>query len=70
MRLTLHRLGSRKFLFAVAVLVLEALGVQLRTEVIAIVGAWIVGESVVDAAAAKRPNIVSTPTVVVPSSLE
>ncbi len=49
-----RKLLSRRFLLAVAALVLETLGIKVPPEVLGVVGAYVVGESAVDAAAAFR----------------
>jgi hypothetical protein len=44
----MRKLLSRKFLLALAVLVLKTLGVEIPTEIAGVVGAYILGESYVD----------------------
>jgi hypothetical protein len=57
MRSLLSRLASRKFLAAVVVAVLEIVGLGLSPEVIALIGAWIIGEAAVDATASRSKFI-------------
>lgn len=50
----LRKLLSRKFLVAVGTIVVKTLFPETPSEVLAVAGAYILGESAVDAANAKR----------------